>query len=173
MINMPDRTDELLAEWRKYAKKRADLLWRFARWTKLVSASRVDRLAREAHQQVFAGLDCMKCANCCRSMNVLLEKPDIKRIAAYLQIDAVEFQVKYLKPNEQGQLEFNAKPCPFLADSGACTIYEVRPKVCAGFPYTDKRNFSSRSWSHGTNVQDCPAVFHILERMQERMGFRG
>ncbi len=169
---MADRTDELLAEWRQNAGKRANLLWRFARWTKLISTSRVDRLAREAHQQVFGALDCTKCANCCRTMSVLVEQADIKRISGFLRIDEATFHQQYLKPNEQGQPEFNAKPCPFLAGTGACTIYEVRPKVCAGFPYTDKRGFSSRSWSHGENVRDCPAVFHILERMQQWMGYR-
>ncbi len=169
---MPDRTPELLATWREHAKGMGDRLWRFARWTKLISPGRADQVARETHEQVFAQLDCTKCANCCRTMHVALEKSDIKRLAQHFQMSEAAFREQYVEPNEQGQPEIKSQPCPFLADSGACTIYAVRPKTCADFPHTNKRNFSSRSWSHGVNVQDCPAVFHILDLMQQRLGYR-
>lgn len=169
---MPDRTPELLATWREHAQAKAERLWKFARWTKMISPTRVDRIAREAHEQVFAQLDCTKCANCCRIFHVDLEKSDIKRIAQHLELSEAAFREKYVGLNEQGQTEINAQPCPFLADSGACTIYAVRPKTCVDFPHTNKRSFSSRSWSHGANVKDCPAAFHILELMNQRLGYR-
>lgn len=169
---MANQTKKLLAEWHLYAKERADTNARFTRWTKMITSGRVDRYAREAHERVFAQLDCTQCANCCKTMSIQLEKPDIRRIAAHLQLPEAEFRERFVKANDQGLPEFNAKPCPFLADTGHCTIYEVRPKVCSGFPYTDKRGFSSRSWSHAENSVDCPAVFHILEEMKFLLRFR-
>ena len=32
-------------------------------------------------------------------------------------------------------------PCPFLAEDGRCTVYEVRPRDCAEYPHTQKKGF--------------------------------
>ena len=169
---MPDRTLALLAEWRQHPDDQEDRSRRFTRWTKMLDSKRVDQQAREAHAQVFSQLDCTKCANCCRTLTVALEKSDIPRIASHLELSVADFRERYVRVNEQGQPEINAQPCPFLAESGACTIYAVRPKTCADFPHTNKRSFSTRSWSHAVNSVDCPAVYHILEEMKRRLRYR-
>ena len=57
-------------------------------------------------------------------------------------------------------------PCPFLADDGRCTIYEVRPKDCAEYPHTQKKGFASRTHLHADNTLVCPAVFWIVEELR-------
>ena len=56
--------------------------------------------------------------------------------------------------------------CPFLGKDNRCTIYEVRPVACAEYPYTDKAEISSRTYSIAAKALECPAMFHIVKQMR-------
>ena len=105
-------------------------------------------------------IDCTQCANCCKTISPQVNKADIKRISAFLEIAETEFIEKYLKLDENEKHEMNALPCPFLKDD-KCSIYEVRPKDCRDFPHTDKKEFTTRRYLHTANTKACPAVFPI------------
>ncbi len=162
----------IIARWQKEAEAAQERSFRFLRWLKLLDHKKVDRLAKEAHTEVFQALDCLQCNNCCRTLKPEFREKDIRKISAHLGLTVSNLQASYLEQNEQGNWQTNTLPCPFLADTGHCRIYEVRPDDCSGFPHTDKTSFASRSWSHSENTVTCPAVFTILERMQARMGYR-
>ena len=63
-----------------------------------------------------------------------------------------------------------ATPCPFLGDGSKCTIYDVRPEKCRGYPFTDKPDFAFSTITHANNAVVCPAVFYLVEQMKRRLG---
>lgn len=173
--NMPDDHDALLRDWRKNAARKEESNFRFLRSLKMVpNPDRVDALARELHDDAFARIDCVRCANCCKTMQPGFTAEDIARIAGYLGMNPEEFVAAYLEVNEWGERQTRTTPCPFLGTDDHCGIYEVRPKSCREFPHTDKEGFASRSYQHTANTVTCPAVYHIVEglRRQRREDYR-
>jgi hypothetical protein len=95
----------------------------------------------------------------------------VQRIAEYLGTTIQELRARYLGyDRDVGRAITRELPCPFLKDN-LCTIYEVRPSVCAGYPHLH-RNFRNRLWQTIDNAETCPIVFNVLERLKKRLGFR-
>ena len=117
--------------------------------------------------EAFSIIDCVQCANCCKTVSPRFFKEDVGRIAKHLGMTADDFET-YLQAGDDSALCLKNLPCPFLADDGRCTIYEVRPKDCAEYPHTRKREFASRTHLHAANALACPAVFWIIEQMRSR-----
>jgi Fe-S-cluster containining protein len=168
---MTDKThDDLVADWQENAKKRDEQNYRFLRSLKMRSFKKVDRIALELHQEAFSIVDCTKCANCCRTLRIVITDEDISRIAAHLGMGQDEFIAAYLeRDEEEGRFRIKTTPCPFLNDN-KCTIYEVRPEKCRGYPFTDKPDFPFMSITHANNTVVCPAVFYLVEQMKRRLG---
>ncbi len=86
---------------------------------------------------------CQRCGNCCRwPGDVEIESDEVSSIAAHLKLSEADFLARYtrLRTNRQG-LSLIEKPndeCIFL-DGIDCTIQEVKPRQCSGFP--NKWNF--------------------------------
>jgi uncharacterized protein len=164
--------EDLIEDWKQNAKRKEDATFDFLLWLKTYkSPNQVDRIANESHEEVFSCIDCTNCANCCKTLSPQVSQTDIKRISAFLQISETEFIEKYLKIGDENKYEMNALPCPFLKDD-KCSIYEVRPTVCREYPHTDKKGFTSRKYMHIGNTEICPAVYHILETMKNKFGWR-
>ena len=72
---------------------------------------------------------------------------------------------KYLTRDEEGDYVVITKPCPFLGSDNFCGIYEVRPSDCRRFPYTDEDVFLKKIKITLKNSTFCPAVYLILEKM--------
>ena len=51
-----------------------------------------------AHREVFDEIDCLSCANCCKTTSPLLFPVDIERLAKSMRMTPFDFEVKYLKP---------------------------------------------------------------------------
>ncbi len=171
MTNKPH--DDLVTDWKENAKKHDDANYSFLRSLKhnCTSETKVDRIALKLHQEAFSVVDCTKCANCCRTMRVVVTDHDIPRIAAHLGMAPEEFISTYLeRDEEQGYYRMRSIPCPFLGADCKCTIYDVRPEKCRGYPFTDKPSFASRTITHANNAVVCPAVFYLVEQMKRRLG---
>ncbi|MCB9232771.1 MAG: YkgJ family cysteine cluster protein [Bacteroidia bacterium] len=123
--------------------------------------------AESLHQEAFSKIDCLDCANCCKSIPPLLNDTDARRIARHLGMKEARFKDEYVTIDEDGDMVMNASPCPFLGENNYCDIYEVRPKACREYPHTDDYQFAGLKHLHATNAQYCPAVFYILEEMQK------
>jgi Fe-S-cluster containining protein len=94
----------------------------------------------------------------------------VARIASHLGVAPEEFAAKYLVyDEEEGARRFKSQPCPFLGEDSRCTIYDVRPDDCRGYPFTDRHGFVFRSISHANNAVVCPGVFYIVEELKLRM----
>ena len=128
----------------------------------------VDEAAQQLHEEVFNEVDCLGCANCCKTTPPVVTKKDIKRIAKHLGITPKAFIRKYVIDDLTGDLVLSTVPCVFLEPDNACSIYEVRPTACAGYPFTDVDHFTRRTYLHTANTIVCPATFEIVKRLKEK-----
>lgn len=136
-----------------------------------LSDRRLNATVRETTEQVWAGIDCRSCANCCQTLQPIFSRTEAQRIATYLGIGLEELRDRYLTSDpEAGKYITRQLPCPFLQDN-LCTIYPIRPAVCGHYPHL-YRNFRSRLRQAIDNASVCPIVYNVLERLKERLGFR-
>ena len=91
---------------------------------------KMDTIVQQLHDEVSEKIDCLTCANCCRSLGPAIYDKDIERIAKALRIKPSEVVSSYLRIDEDGDYVFKSMPCPFLMDDNYCSIYESRPKAC-------------------------------------------
>lgn len=119
----------------------------------------------DLHEEAFAKVDCLQCANCCKNYSPRFKTPDIKRIAKHLKMKEGVFIETYLRLDEDGDYVVKSKPCPFLGSDNYCTIYEVRPSDCERFPYTDEDVFVRRPALTQKNSTFCPITYYVLERL--------
>lgn len=119
------------------------------------------------HDEAFEKIDCLDCAACCKNYSPRFKTPDIKRISKYLKQKESVFIDTYLRLDEDGDYVVKQTPCPFLNDDNTCYIYDVRPSDCSRFPYTDEDVLFKRKNITLKNVEFCPIVFYVLERLPE------
>jgi len=163
--------DRILADWRQNAQGHYSRNSRFLHSLKGRRENKVDRAARELHEEAFSQIDCTRCANCCRTSHPVFEAHEIERIARRLGEAAGEFtQANFTACEDEEGWQPKTQPCPLLGPDNRCTVYEDRPASCAGFPYTDQPGFACRTYMHSANTLGCPAVFYVVERMRTRGG---
>jgi Fe-S-cluster containining protein len=120
----------------------------------------LDTIAETISKEVWKEVDCLSCANCCKTMTPTFTTKDLKRIAAHFEITPIEFRDWVNKK----------QPCQFLnLSTNMCSIYEVRPADCAGFPYLTKKKMVEYIHVHQQNVSYCPATYKMVEKMMERI----
>lgn len=131
----------------------------------------LDSIAAEIAPSVWEATDCLSCANCCKTMSPTFTAKDIKRIAAYVRMSPKELKEKWLwiPPKDKDWMNRN-QPCQFLdLKTNMCSIYEVRPDDCAGFPHLTKRKMTDYIHVHQQNIQYCPATYLMVEKMMARL----
>jgi len=69
-------------------------LFRFLNRLKRNPPGNLQSIALKAGGNVWHGIDCLSCANCCKTMTPTYTAKDIKKIASYLQISADEMKRK-------------------------------------------------------------------------------
>lgn len=121
----------------------------------------------ELHEEAFAKIDCLSCANCCKNYSPRFKGPDIKRISKVLGLRETDFITTYLRMDEDGDYVLQSLPCPFLEDNNRCRIYEDRPSDCRRFPYTDEDVLVKRATITLKNTQFCPITYYVIERLME------
>ena len=161
--------DTVVEAWRQSAQLHDDENYEFLRSLKFRDYGYdPDELAGELHERAFQIVDCTRCANCCKTMDIKVRPADAERIAGHFGMATDEFVEKYLATDDEGDCTFRQKPCPFLGQDNLCSIYEVRPTDCREYPHTDKEGFVFRTMGHANNALNCPAVFWIVEQMRDR-----
>lgn len=128
---------------------------------------KLDDRVHAIHEAVFETINCLDCANCCRTLGPRVTDADVQRIAASLRIKPSEFVKQYLVVDEDGDYIFRSMPCPFLMSDNLCSIYNVRPRACREYPHTDQRRVYKVMELTLKNSAICPAVFEILERLRK------
>lgn len=122
-----------------------------------------DRLFHEAHDETFEGIDCLKCANCCKTTSPIFRDVDIERLAKRLRLPAVQFITQFLRMDEDGDYVLQSSPCVFLEEDHTCRVYEDRPLACREYPHTNRKKMQQILNLTLKNAEICPAVSRILE----------
>jgi uncharacterized protein len=130
----------------------------------------LDRLFHDHHEEIFEEVDCLKCANCCKTTSPIFRDVDIDRISSHLGIRPSELTEKHLHIDEDGDWVLNSSPCLFLDADNYCKIYDVRPKACREYPHTDRKNMVQIMDLTYRNTLVCPAVAEITERIKREIG---
>ena len=155
---------DLLNNWPKKSAERQKL---YKQYLQRAKKNDVLRLLPDLHEEAFARVDCLQCANCCRQYSPRFKTPDIKRISRHLQMRESDFIETYLKVDEEGDYVVKSSPCPFLGADNYCSIYEQRPSDCHRFPYTDEDVIIKRQPLTLKNASFCPITYYVLERLME------
>ncbi len=130
----------------------------------------LDIIAAEVDREVWTEIDCLSCANCCKTMSPTYTFADLKRISAHLGMSIKEFKAKWLYLDKNGDWMNVNTPCQFLdLTTNMCSIYEYRPADCAGFPHLAKRKMKEYIHVHQQNIEYCPATYRMVEKMTERV----
>jgi Fe-S-cluster containining protein len=132
---------------------------------------KLDEITVGLEREVWSEIDCLSCANCCKTMTPTFTPADLKRIAAHFKMSVEQFKEKWLrkerKPN--GDWMNRSEPCQFLnLKDNKCSIYEIRPADCAGFPHLTKK-LKDYAHVHKQNVEYCPATYRLVEKMVARI----
>lgn len=138
----------------------------FARLSKQ-QARQLDSVVHDLHYDVFEEIDCLECANCCKSLGPRITDRDIEKMGKALKLKSAAVIDQYLRIDEDGDYVFKTMPCPFLASDNYCMIYENRPKACREYPHTDRKRFYQIRTLTLDNVSTCPAVYEVLKRLRE------
>ncbi len=127
----------------------------------------LDKVMQELHKEVFEDIDCLDCANCCKSISPTLYNKDIERLAKHLKQKPSLFIEKYLTIDEEGDYVFSTTPCPFLLPDNYCAVYESRPKACREYPHLDRKRFFQILNLTLKNAEVCPAVFDAIDKLKD------
>ena len=101
----------------------------------------LDKQFHQAHEDAFQQIDCLDCANCCKTTSPIFYDKDVERMAAHFKMKPIEFFDQYLMIDEDGDQVLRSSPCPFLMDDNKCMAYDSRPKACREYPHTDRKRF--------------------------------
>ncbi|MBS1563018.1 MAG: YkgJ family cysteine cluster protein, partial [Bacteroidetes bacterium] len=131
----------------------------------------LQKLVTVADRMAWAETDCLSCANCCKTMSPTYTPEDIRRISAHLNMTPKAFRDKWLyKDKREGDWMNTSQPCQFLnLVDNKCSIYEVRPADCAGFPHHDKKKMTDYMHVYKQNVEYCPATYKWVEKIMGLM----
>lgn len=169
-LNVRLQTD--LAKIIRIAQEREEENWRFRSFLKAYDGSprEIDRIVHDLYQRISSEIDCQQCANCCRKIQPVLNRKDIRVFSLGLGLDINQFKQQFLVKDDEtpDKFLFNTLPCPFLRGN-LCLNYEHRPQDCRSFPHLHKRDLTSRLWEVVENYSLCPLVFNVYEYLKREL----
>jgi Fe-S-cluster containining protein len=155
------------------AEQREEANWRFRTFLKNteLEIEELDAIVHEHYEDVASQIDRCSCGNCCREILPTLDDADVTRLAAGLEATSDEIITQYLTRDEDGDLTFNRRPCPFLVGN-RCRVYEHRPETCRSYPHLQKEEFVFRLAQAVSNCSICPISFNVYERVKADLWHR-
>ena len=160
-------SEKLLSDWQggsKDYRKNNPGLYKQLKKTK---GKELDKSIHQLHIEVFDEMNCLDCANCCKTTSPIFYQADIDRMAKAVKMKVPEFIDQYLRIDQEGDYVLQTAPCPFLGHDNKCIVYESRPTACKEYPHTDRKRMQQIVNLTINNAEICPAVFSILERLKE------
>lgn len=160
-----------LRAFRKKVKHTKSSFRRFLTRLEKNPPQKLTSLTVQLEKEVWQEVDCLSCANCCKTMTPTFNAADLQRISAHFGQTVEEFKAKWLykEKKKDGDWLNKKQPCQFLnlADN-KCSIYEIRPADCAGFPHLPKK-LKDYIHVHKQNVEYCPATYRLVEKMMKSL----
>jgi Fe-S-cluster containining protein len=157
-----------LGEFRINAQKKKSENRAFYNRLKNKKPSGLDDLFQEAHYEVFESVDCLTCANCCKTTSPIFYQRDIERAARATRMKPGEFIEKYLRVDSDKDYVLQQAPCPFLDSENYCSIYADRPTACREYPHTNRKKIQQILDLTYMNTLVCPAVLRITEILKNK-----
>jgi len=158
-LNREDKNQLLWAKQREEQIKH-----HFRKWSKS-KPKNLDAIFHSEHKQVFKKMDCLTCANCCKTTSPIFRDADIRRISKHLKMKETQFISNFLKIDEDQDYVLKSSPCQFLGEDNYCNIYEVRPLACREYPHTNRKNMFQILDLTAQNTKICPAVSMIVQKL--------
>lgn len=136
---------------------------------KTLPDKQVDLLFHDLHEAVFEQIDCLACANCCKTTSPIFRLIDIERISKRLKVSSSSFISSYLKIDEDGDYVLKSSPCTFLGEDNKCSIYNDRPLACKEYPHTNRKKMHQILQLTRKNTEICPAVNRIFVELKKKV----
>ena len=158
---------DFLIRFRSESKNRARENKQFLDRLHKIRPATLDAVTSDLHNEAFDHIDCLACANCCKTTSPILIDKDIERIAKRLKIKPSQMVEKYLRLDQENDYVFSQAPCPFLMEDNYCMIYEDRPRACKEYPHTNRKRFYQILKLSYHNTLVCPAVLEVVEGLKQ------
>ncbi len=155
-----------IEKFRQQAKDQKKGNKKFLQNLKKKNSRELDERFQETHREVFEEIDCLDCANCCKTTSPIFIDKDIERLAKHFRLRPSEFIEKYLHLDSEDDYVLNIAPCPFLGADNYCSVYENRPRACREYPHTNRRKIHQLLDLTFKNTMVCPAVLEIVNRLK-------
>lgn len=168
---MPDALIREIPLIQRYSRHNQAQDYRFRAFLKEhlpLSSVELDAIVSQTTDAVWNQIDCTSCAHCCRSLQVVVDNQDIRRLAARLGMTFQQFSRRYVQVTKDRTKCFAATPCAFLGADNRCSVYEDRPQACRDFPYLHVDGFRSRTLMMVENTAVCPIVFNVWQALKQR-----
>ncbi|MEK7224697.1 MAG: YkgJ family cysteine cluster protein [Bacteroidota bacterium] len=162
MLYLAAMSKDLLTNWQKKSGERQK---EYKKFLHRANKNKVLKQLPALNEEAFAKIDCLQCANCCKSYSPRFTPPDVKRISKHLDMKEGDFRDMYLRVDEEGDSVMKTMPCSFLGDDNYCSIYDVRPTDCARFPYMDDDFMLKRQPLALKNSTFCPITYYVIEKL--------
>ena len=156
-MNIAEKLQKGIAEKEQYEK--------LVKKLKKADKRKVDTVFHDLHDSTFQKIDCLGCANCCKTTSPIFRDTDIKRLAKRLKMKEAAFIDQYLHLDNEGDYVLNSSPCSFLDHQNYCMVYEDRPLACREYPHTNRKNMYQILSLTRKNMEICPGVSHIMEEI--------
>lgn len=160
-MNLKELTDHGKAEKEFYTK--------WIKKAKKANNRTLDEQFHVLHTDAFRKIDCLSCANCCKTTSPIFRDVDVKRLSKRLRLTESKFIDTYLRIDEDQDYVLKTAPCPFLGADNYCSVYEDRPLACREYPHTDRKNMYQILPLTRTNMEVCPAVSYIMKEISRKI----
>lgn len=158
-----------LKELTDYGKAEKETYVKWIKKAKKANSRSLDDQFHKLHQEAFRKIDCLVCANCCKTTSPIFRDVDIKRLSKRLRMPESKFIDTYLKIDEDRDYVLQSSPCAFLGDDNYCSVYEDRPLACREYPHTDRKNMYQILSLTRKNMEVCPAVSYIMKEISKKI----
>lgn len=155
-----------LRSYKQRMRYRRSSMRRFLTKIEKEKSKNIDQLVQAANKAVWKEIDCLQCANCCKTMTPTYTVKDMKRIAAHFNMSVAAFKKRWLYKDKSGDWMNVKQPCQFLQKDNTCSIYAIRPRDCSGFPYLTLK-IADYAHVHKQNIEYCPATFSMVEKIKK------
>ena len=155
-------SNELLENWQHKSATRQKV---YKQYLRRADKNSVLKQLPSLHDEAFANINCLQCANCCKHYSPRFKTTDIRRISKHLGMRESDFIEAYLRVDEDGDFVVKSTPCAFLGADNFCTIYDQRPSDCRRYPYTSEDVFVKRQALTLKNSTFCPITYYVLEKL--------
>lgn len=159
------KKDQALIDTAKAEKER---LKKWVIKAKKINHRTLDDVFHRMHDEAFQKMDCLACANCCKTTSPIFRDVDIRRLSKRLKLSEANFILKYLKLDDENDYVLTVAPCPFLGEDNYCSVYEDRPLACREYPHTNRKNMYQILELTRKNTEICPAVASIVLKIAEK-----